>query len=58
VSNDRETRIRMRAYEIWQGQGRPVGRAVEHWVEAERQLDEEDLRVLAGFGKTQCSDAR
>jgi len=43
VTNDRE--IRMRAYEIWQGLGRPVGHAVEHRVEAERQLDEENFRT-------------
>ena len=36
------TRIRTLAYEIWEEEGRPEGRALEHWLEAEREiLDEE-----------------
>ena len=30
--------IRGRAYEIWEEAGRPAGRDVEFWLEAERQL--------------------
>jgi hypothetical protein len=45
VSHDREARIRIRAYRIWQELRCPDGHAVEHWVEAERQLyREEDSR--------------
>ena len=47
MSDEREARIRLRAYEIWQDRGRPDGRTVEHWLEAERQLSgEEDSRSL------------
>ena len=47
MNDDRDARIRTRAYEIWQEQGRPEGRTVEHWLEAERQLGgEEDSRSL------------
>ena len=30
--------ISKRAYEIWNERGRPLGREVEHWLEAEREL--------------------
>ena len=42
----REDRIRRRAYEIWEREGRPDGRASEHWYEAARELD------AAGDGET------
>jgi hypothetical protein len=38
----RDDRIRIRAYEIWQREGRPDGRHEDHWVEATREIDEED----------------
>jgi Protein of unknown function (DUF2934) len=33
-----ETRIRQRAYEIWDALGRPDGEAGAHWLAAEREL--------------------
>ena len=30
--------IARRAYAIWEGQGRPAGKATEHWLQAETQL--------------------
>ena len=33
-----ETRIRQRAYEIWDTLGRPDGEAGAHWLAAEREL--------------------
>jgi len=33
-----ETRIRQRAYEIWDALGRPEGEAGAHWLAAEREL--------------------
>ena len=32
-------KIRQRAYEIWDMEGRQDGRADEHWLQAERELD-------------------
>ena len=32
--------IGARAYEIWIEEGKPEGRAVDHWVQAERELRE------------------
>jgi DUF2934 family protein len=33
-------RIRQRAYEIWEDEGRPEGRARIHWVRAEAEFRE------------------
>jgi uncharacterized protein YjbJ (UPF0337 family) len=41
-SGDRERRIRDRAYELWEQEGRPDGREHAHWREAESAIDAED----------------
>jgi len=33
--------IRDLAYHLWEARGRPAGRDLEHWLEAERLLDAE-----------------
>jgi hypothetical protein len=33
-----ESQIRHRAYAIWEAEGRPHGRALEHWLAAEAKL--------------------
>jgi len=38
---DRQDRIRQRAHEIWEQEGRPDGRDQEHWERAHREVDEE-----------------
>ncbi len=30
--------IARRAYEIWQGEGQPAERAIDHWRQAEREI--------------------
>jgi Protein of unknown function (DUF2934) len=39
---DRDQRIRERAYKIWLEEGQPYGHSKEHWVQAEKQLAEEE----------------
>ncbi|AIO43726.1 DUF2934 domain-containing protein [Burkholderia cenocepacia] len=41
MDEDRETQIRERAYQLWQADGAPDGRADEYWQRAEQQLDAE-----------------
>ena len=48
MTNHIETKIRNRAYEIWESQGRS-GNPEDHWLEAEREF--------AGGGSTQASVA-
>ena len=38
---DRDARIRRRAHEIWEQEGRPEGLAAQHWDRAAHELDGE-----------------
>ena len=37
-----EERVRERAYAIWDRAGRPEGKSVEHWVQAEAEIAAEE----------------
>jgi hypothetical protein len=37
----RHSKVRARAYELWEAAGRPLDRDLEFWLEAERQIKEE-----------------
>jgi hypothetical protein len=37
-----EQRVRERAYEIWERGGRPEGKSVEHWQQAEAEIVAEE----------------
>jgi Protein of unknown function (DUF2934) len=39
MAPDREARIRARAHEIWEKEGRPVGEEQRHWDQASREID-------------------
>ena len=47
-SADRETRIRERAYAIWERKGHQDGTHEDHWHEAAREIDEEDGKGAPG----------
>jgi hypothetical protein len=38
--DDRKRRVERRAYELWETEGRVHGRALDHWVRAERETGE------------------
>ena len=38
MDEEQERRIRERSYAIWEARGRPEGKELEHWLEAEREL--------------------
>jgi hypothetical protein len=44
--DDREEKIRVRAYEIWERQGR-TGAPEDHWLEAEREKAEEPTDITS-----------
>jgi hypothetical protein len=48
--SERDQRIRQRAYEIWEEEGRPDGQHGEHWDRAAREIDQRE--AVAG-GKAQ-----
>jgi hypothetical protein len=33
-----DERVRRRAYELWESEGRPAGREHDHWLQAEREV--------------------
>lgn len=37
-----EERIRERAYEIWEREGRPEGKSTDHWLRAEAEVSAEE----------------
>lgn len=41
MDEDREERIRARAYQLWEAEGGPHGRDEEHWRRAEDEIDAE-----------------
>jgi hypothetical protein len=41
--------IALCAYHIWQVEGHPEGRAVEHWLQAEVQLSADRLEMIKGL---------
>jgi hypothetical protein len=44
---DRDDRIRRRAHEIWEREGRPHGKDAEHWEQAQREVDAEASAEIA-----------
>ena len=42
---DRDARIRRRAHEMWEAEGRPEGQAERHWSRAAEDLDREDAAI-------------
>jgi uncharacterized protein YjbJ (UPF0337 family) len=42
AADDRESKIRERAYRIWREEGSPEGRAHSHWHQAEKEVDAEE----------------
>ena len=50
MESERDGRIRKRAHEIWEQEGRPHGKDGEHWERAQRELDAADMPPLANVG--------
>jgi hypothetical protein len=45
--SDLDERIRQRAYQLWEAEGRPEGRANDHWYRARERVVEEDIARAA-----------
>ena len=43
-----EERVRQRAYEIWEREGRPEGSHDEHWERASREIEAEEGGSVSG----------
>ena len=42
---DRDARIRRRAHDLWEAEGRPEDQADRHWSRAAEDLDREDAAI-------------
>jgi hypothetical protein len=47
---DRAAKIGERAYQLWESEGRPHGRAVDHWLQAEAELEIDAVPQAASGG--------
>jgi len=48
MNDERERRITARAFELWKEEGAPDGRALIHWLQAEKEIaDAEAEKVIA-----------
>jgi len=45
MSESREQAVRERAYALWEQDGRPEGRSVAHWSQAEAEIGAEQSAV-------------
>jgi hypothetical protein len=44
--DDHDERIRQRAHDIWEEEGRPEGREYSHWLRARAEIQEEDGEAI------------
>ena len=44
-----DERIRQRAYEIWEAEGRPEGQEADHWQRARDEIEPFFIKALAAF---------
>ena len=49
MSDDRDQRVKERAYELWENEGRPAGRHDDHWDQARREIEERDGDLASGM---------
>lgn len=43
-----DPRVRTRAYDLWERDGRPEGRHLDHWAQAAREIADEDAANPGG----------
>jgi hypothetical protein len=58
IKIDYEHIIRGHAYHLWKKEGRPEGRALDHWLAAKSEIgqQEEFAGIDAGVRKNEASD--
>ena len=55
MADDREERVRQRAYLLWEQEGRPHGRHEDHWHQASQDVADE---LFEQQGATETQDRR
>lgn len=49
--------VQLRSYRIWESEGRPIGRDVDHWLQAEAELASEGQKASKAKTKSAASRA-
>ena len=57
TEDERTRRIRERAYEMWEHEGRPEGRASVHWYMAELEIAEAESHAAGGYAEAAGREA-
>ena len=57
MQNQRNEKVRERAYQIWEREGRQDGRAEEHWSKAEQELAESQARPASEINGAGAEEA-
>lgn len=50
-----EAKISLRAYQIWEAEGKPAGKDFEHWLRAEAELAGDAATKKSAVGKKASS---
>jgi hypothetical protein len=51
---EEEQRIRERAYFIWEQEGRPDGRGLDHWLQAEYAIKDQKIAAVGRQALVRC----
>lgn len=43
MAAERDNKIRQRAHQLWEDEGRPEGRHAEHWDQASSEIGDDDI---------------
>ena len=50
MADEREEKIRQRAHELWENGGKPEGREMDFWLQAERELSADGTKDAGASG--------
>ena len=55
MSEDRDERIRRRAYELWESEERPHGEDIRHWMQARKEFETRQPNADVSVGTPEAS---
>ncbi len=58
MASNRHAEIERRAYLFWEREGRPEGKALEHWLRAEREFEGQERPQAADTSEPKSLPAR
>lgn len=56
--DDHDDRVRKRAHDIWEAEGRPEGREYSHWLRARTEINEEDAAAASAGSPAHLAPVR